>query len=179
MEKGFLNPYELIREFDLKKGMSVADFGSGAGHFSLAIANRVGKEGAVNAVDVREGVLSVLAGHAKLDGLMQIKTVRGNLEKANGSSLKKVSQDMVLCANILHQADKPKAILREAHRVLKQNGELLVIDWTDASNSFGPPERISQSEAEKLAREVGFQKVRELADTGAAHYGLVFQKEER
>ncbi|GAI22359.1 unnamed protein product, partial [marine sediment metagenome] len=34
----FLNPDEIVKTLPLKEGMTVADFGSGAGYFSLAIA---------------------------------------------------------------------------------------------------------------------------------------------
>ena len=118
-EISFLNPYSAVDEFGLAKGMSVADFGSGAGHFVLSLANRVDRDGRVYAIDIRQSALEVLEGHIKLKGLVQIKAIRGDVEQINGSTLSDGSQDMVLCSNILHQVDNPLNVINEAWRVLK------------------------------------------------------------
>ncbi|MBI3274220.1 MAG: hypothetical protein HYZ69_03680, partial [Candidatus Colwellbacteria bacterium] len=51
---GFLDPGLIINEFGLMPGMFVADFGSGAGYFTILIAEKVGKEGRVYALDIME-----------------------------------------------------------------------------------------------------------------------------
>lgn len=177
VEVSFMNPYSVVNEFGLKEGMSVTDFGSGAGHFALMLAKRVGREGKVYAIDLRQDVLEVLTGYIKLQGLSHVKPIKGDLEKVNGSTLKEGSQDMVLCSNILHQTNHPSMVLKEAIHVLKKLGRLVVIDWTlDAE--FGPARRISQKEIEKLATEVGFEKEKEIK-TGKQHYGLIFKKQQK
>ena len=40
---GFLNPESLVNKFGLMLGMSVADFGSGAGYFTILMAGRLDK----------------------------------------------------------------------------------------------------------------------------------------
>ena len=173
-EISFLNPYSAVDEFGIEKGMAVADFGSGAGHFVLSMANRAGRDGKVYAVDLRQSVLEVLEGHIKLKGLLQIKPIRGDVEQTNGSTLREGSQDVVLCSNILHQVDHPFNVLKEAARVLKESGRLIIIDWLEGAK-LGPANRISQKKTEELASEAGFKKDREF-QTGVQHYGLIFKK---
>lgn len=170
----FLNPHTVVNEFGLKPGIRVADFGSGSGDFAISIARIVGKDGIVSAIDIRISALEVLNSHIKLEGFRNIKPINGNLEKENGSKLKIVSQDFVLCSNILHQADNPFAVLKEAYRVLKPSGKLIIIDW-QRQFVFGPRQRISKEEAQKLARDVGFKFERELSLV-ASHYGFIFLK---
>lgn len=168
----FLNPYTVVEDFELKSGMSVADFGSGAGHFAMAIAEKVGSGGDVYAIDVRESMLEVLNGHVKLDGTFQIQTILGDLEQKGGSTLSGASQDSVLCANILHQVDDPAVVITEARRVLKPTGQFIAVDWT-AGAPFGPEKTLSQEEVQRLAEKVGFVLKRTI-EAGAYHYGLIF-----
>lgn len=171
-ESSFLNPYTAVKEFSLKPGMSVSDFGSGSGHFALAIAREVTSSGAVHAIDIRPTVLEALKGHAELDGFFQLKVVLGNLEKEGGSTMENQSQDRVLCSNILHQVQDPVVVYQEARRILKQTGKLIVLDWfKDAP--FGPRIKISQKKVVDLAQETGFVLERQF-DAGAYHYGLIF-----
>ncbi|MEX0869835.1 MAG: methyltransferase domain-containing protein [Candidatus Spechtbacterales bacterium] len=172
--QGFLNPSTIVNSLDIQRGMSVADFGCGAGHFTLSIARLVGPEGSVTGIDVHDSVLEALEGHKKIDNLAQLKTVRGDLESDSGSGLQGDSQDLVLCANILHQVEHSENILKEARRVLKPGGRVVVIDWVERS-PLGPKQRISRAEVEKIAGDTGLQSGGEL-DAGMAHYGLIFTK---
>ncbi len=173
-EFSFLNPYDTVGDLGIEEGMSVADFGSGAGHYSMAMADIVGKEGKVNAIDARISVLQVLEGHKNLDGTFQIKTIHANLEKERGSTLEDNSQDVVLCANILHQVDEAAAIIGEAFRVLKPGGRLIVIDWRE-NTPFGPPQKISENNIRKLTEEAGLA-FEENPDFASSHYTIIFSK---
>ena len=77
---GFLNPESTVREFGLKERMSVADFGSGAGYFTILIAQMVGKEGKVYALDIMESALDSVREKAKASGLENVEIIRTNLE---------------------------------------------------------------------------------------------------
>ncbi|MEX2008075.1 MAG: methyltransferase domain-containing protein [Candidatus Spechtbacterales bacterium] len=170
----FLNPKVVVEEFDLKPDMHVADFGSGAGHFALAMAERVGKRGTVAALDVRPEVLEVLNGHRKLRGLLNITTRVADLDIVGASQLGDNSQDRVLCANILHQTDDAKAVVQEAFRVLKRGGSLIIIDWKPQV-ILGPRAVLSAENARALAEEAGFV-FKNTFDAGAFHYGFILTK---
>jgi len=48
------------------------------------MAKSVGKEGKVFAIDVREGALESVRGSARIYSVLNIETIKGNLEKEGG-----------------------------------------------------------------------------------------------
>lgn len=181
---GFLNPGLIVNEFGIMPGMSVADFGSGAGYFTILIAERVGKEGRVYALDIMESALDSVREKAKAVGLENIELIQTNLEVVGSSGLSDQSQDMVLLANILFQSDKKSEIIKEAKRALKDNGSLIIIDWKKGAGAmpggrqgFGPPDglRTDETAMRSLATGEGliFDKV---FNAGQFHFGMMFRK---
>lgn len=50
----FLSPREIVEQFGSASNAQVADFGSGAGDFAIAIAQMIAPKGKVYAIDVLE-----------------------------------------------------------------------------------------------------------------------------
>lgn len=174
---GFLNPELIVNEFSLREGMSVADFGSGAGYFTILIAERVGKEGKVYALDILESALESVKARAGAAELENIEVIRTNLEVVGSSGLADQSQDIVLLANILFQSDKKSEILREARRVLKNSGSLIVVDWKKNTGGFGPPDglRTDTTVMHTLVTKEGFEFERDF-NAGQFHFGMILRK---
>lgn len=174
---GFLNPDKIALEFGLKEGMNAADFGCGAGYFTVLMAKFVGETGKVTALDVQESPLDSVMVKAKAAGIENVQTVRSNLEVLGSSKLRDESQDIVLLANILFQSVKKELIIREAVRVTKKNGMLIIIDWEKGGNGFGPPDYLRLDEESMKSVAVGEGLIFERnIDAGAFHYGLIFRK---
>ena len=174
---GFLDPDRIINEFGLKPGMSVADFGSGAGYFTILAASKVGKEGRVYAFDIMESALDSVREKAKSAELDNVEIVRTNLEVAGGSGLSDQSQDVVLLANILFQSDKKSDIVKEAKRVLKDNGTIIIIDWKKGAGGFGPPDSLRMDDVaiRSVVAGEGMLFERDF-NAGQFHFGLIFKK---
>lgn len=178
---GFMNPEKILLEIGIEEGTKVADFGSGAGYFTIPLAQVVGDEGKVWAVDVLRSALEIIESKAKIGRLLNIETVRGNLEILGGSKLKEKSVDLTLLANILFQSQKHSEILEEAKRVLKDDGRLVIIDWIpEQCYLLGPGQpgagwSIPPEKAQKEAEVVGFKLERKFSP-GTYHYGLIFSK---
>lgn len=174
---GFLKPELLVNEFGLAPGMSAADFGSGSGYFTILMAQRVGKEGRVYALDIMESALDSVREKAKAAGVENIELIRTNLEVLGSSGLSDQSQDIVLLANILFQSDKKSEIIKEAKRVLKDSGTLVIIDWKKGAGGFGPPDNLRTDGSAMRSLAVGegliFDRV---FDAGQFHFGIVFKK---
>ena len=174
---GFLNPDMVINEFGLRPGMSVADFGSGAGYFTIIMAARVGKEGRVYALDIMESALDSVRAKARAVGLENIEMVRTNLEVVGSSGLADQSQDVVFLANILFQSEKKSEIMRESERVLKTEGFWIIIDWKKGAGGFGPPDNLRTDETAMRSLAVGEGFVFEKNfDAGQFHFGMMFRK---
>jgi ubiquinone/menaquinone biosynthesis C-methylase UbiE len=171
---GFMRPEEVLAKLDIKEGMKIADFGCGAGYFAILLAKAVEKEGTVYAVDIQQSALESVQGRARIDSILNIETIRGDLERENGSKLGNKSMDMVMLANILFQSKSKDAILKEAKRVLTKNGRLVVIEWNDDA-PFGPKPayRISKEKLKQAVKDAGFVLEKEF-NAGSSHYGLVF-----
>lgn len=174
---GFINPEKIIAQLEIKPGMKVADFGCGHGYFTLPVAKTVGKDGKVYAIDVLLDALEAVRSRARLEGVANIETMRGNLEKTGGSGLPDSAVDLVFLHNVLFQSEKKSEIIREAKRALKLGGMFILVDWRKDINSIGPGTgwKLSFDEAKAMAQEEGFV-LNKVFDAGQYHYGLMFIK---
>jgi len=172
---GFLRPEEVIKQLNIRKNIQVADFGCGAGYFTIPLAKVVG-EGVVYAFDVMEQALESVRSRAKIQGLFNIETRRCNLENPSGSGLIINSIDLVVLANILFQSSKKLDIIKEAKRVLKKGGEMVIIDW-QPDKPMGPPKDLiaSQDTIKKMAQAEGLIFKKEIT-VDVYHWGMVFSK---
>jgi len=173
---GFLIPDNIIKEFGIKEGMRIADFGCGAGYFTIPIAKSVGENGVVYALDVLKTSLESVRSKAKIEGLLNIKTVWANLEISGGSKLKDESSDIVSLANILFQSPKKADIIEEAKRILKKKGKMIIIEWQE-DQPLGPPKKliVSKNLVQELVKKQGFKLEKEFS-AGKHHWGMVFVK---
>jgi ubiquinone/menaquinone biosynthesis C-methylase UbiE len=173
----FSDPQKNISQISIPLGTIVADFGSGSGHYAKALAKTVGDSGKVYAVDVQKEFLSKVKNDATSEGLRNVEVIHGDLEKPNGTHLREGSVGMVLMSNILFQVSDPKALFKEAQRILSSGGILLIIDWTETAEGVGPKQDriVPKNIVEEMAHEFGFQIMKEI-DAGAHHYGIVCKK---
>ena len=171
---GFLNPQIIVDELEISSGMRIAHFGCGNGYFTFPLAKKVGEEGRVYAFDILEQKVDALKNQARLWGLRNIITIKTNLEAEKGSQLDEKSVDWVVIVNMLYQNDKKGSILKEAQRILKPKGKILLIDWGATSTSIGPAKqiRISQEELTKKIQQYSLTIQKEIA-VGDFHFGMV------
>ena len=173
---GFLRPEETIKQLNIKKGDWVADFGCGAGYFSIPLAKMIEKEGKVYALDVLDSALESVRSRAKIEGLLNIETKRCNLEILGNSGLGNGSVDLVLLHNILFQSDKKDDIIKEAARILKNSGEISIIDWK-ASQPMGPSKDliVSIDSVKEMAEKSGLKFKKDMI-VDNYHWGIIFEK---
>lgn len=172
----FIDPPAIVEQLDLKKEMVVADFGSGAGYFTLPIAKKLEGSGIVYALDVISQKLESVASQAKAQGLNNVLIKRVNLENKNGSGLETGSVDCVIIKDMLFQNKNKEPIIAEARRVLKNNGKVLVVEWNSENFSIGPEKklRIYKESVINLAAKNKLRLKREI-NAGNFHYGLILE----
>jgi ubiquinone/menaquinone biosynthesis C-methylase UbiE len=173
----FADPQSIVNQLEIDSGMSVADFGCGAGFFSLPIAKKVGEEGKVYALDVLSDKLEAVQSQAKILNLTNIITQRVNLEAPGGSKLEAESVDWVIMKDMLFQNKGKDKILEEAKRILKKGGQVLIIEWNKEDSSIGPEKelRIFKETLVDLSKQNGWTMDREI-EVGTFHYGLILKK---
>lgn len=169
----FLNPEQILDKLELEENMTAAEFGCGSGGFAIPLAKRL-KDGLVNAIDIQQEPLSALKSRCQMENIINIRIIKGDLEKTEGSSLGPGSVDLVFIVNVLFQAEDKNAIITEAVRVLREGGKLLVIDWKPKA-SQGPEKGVLAEEIKEMAEKKGL-KIKEQFEVEKYHYCLIFEK---
>ncbi|OGI17941.1 MAG: hypothetical protein A3J63_00575 [Candidatus Moranbacteria bacterium RIFCSPHIGHO2_02_FULL_40_12b] len=173
----FINPTDIINQLDISRNSIIADFGCGSGYFSVPLAQHIGEDGKVYALDILTSALESVESKAKLNGLSNIVTKRVNLEKEGGSKFDGENVDWVILKDMLFQNNKKDIILKEARRILKKDGKMLIIEWNEKAGAFGPGSdlKISREELKKLIAGGGFKIEKEIS-AGDYHYGFIAAK---
>ena len=173
-----LDPYFILEESGLGAEMKMADLGCGAaGHFVIPAGKIVGEKGAVYAVDLLKSVLEAVVSRAKMEEVSNVETVWSNLEIYGATKISPASLDMALLVNILFQVKKREEVFREAVRLAKSGGRVVVVEWGLGEAPLGPPPalRLGKDTVRSLALQNGLKEIREFK-AGPYHYGIVFIK---
>lgn len=177
-DTGFLNPEQVLENWDIRPGEKIADFGCGPGFYSIPLGQKVGQNGKVYAFDIRPEALEATRSKVKLFHLFNVEPTRANLEAARGSGIIDYGVDKVLIANILFQADDQNAVIEEALRIIRPGGSLLVIEWNDNDPQHPiPSSTVNKAEIKSVILSKGLSLVKEF-NAGSHHYCLIFIKKE-
>lgn len=173
----FTNPEENIKALGIYEGMIIADLGAGTGAYTLPLAEKVGESGRVYAVEVQKDFLTNIKNEAIARGLKNVELLWGNIENVGGTKIKDGACDAVVISNVLFQAEDKAGLLREASRILKVGGKLLLIDWSDSFNNLGPSPKmvVTKDTARTLCEAEGFVLKNEI-QSDAYHYGFIMLK---
>lgn len=174
-----LDPQYLLREeLQVFYGARLADLGcGGAGFFTLQAAKLVGDKGKVYAVDILKSNLKSVESRAKMEGLDNITTCWSNLEIFGATKIHDKILDFALVINVLFQNKKHESILKEATRMLKGGGKLLVADWKAGHFPFGPSlkDKVDPQKIRQIASGLDLKEIK-FFEAGGFHYGFIFEK---
>lgn len=176
-ESSFLNPTKTLLAAKVREGERVADFGAGSGFFTRAAARLVGGKGLVWAVDAHQDMLPRIKKLSLEEGLHNVEVVHGNLERAGGSHLPKDNFDLVIISNILFAVEHKDLVVKEARRILRKGGRVLVIDWSDSFGGMGPhKDMIVSVDHAKTLLELGDFTFLNDIPAGSHHWGVLAKK---
>ncbi len=154
----------LINQF--KDTDVVLELGCGTGIFSEMIADRVER---LIATDLAEEMIELA-----MEKLGQYGNVKVQVEDCYDTSFEDNTFDAVLLVNLIHIVKDPVAVLRESGRVLKNDGRIVIADYTgyemppssqinlgvryiEKFHSPAPYNRLlSPDELAEIAKEAGF-----------------------
>ena len=177
-EQQLINVDLILEKAGISERMKIADLGCGAtGCFVFACADLAGKEGKVFAIDILKEVLSITESRIKQENIQNVVPVWSDLEVFGATKVESSSLDVALLINTLFQSVKRVEIIREAARLLKKNGRLVVVEWKSIALPFGPPasERVKIELLKTGVQKLGLHLEDEF-EAGPYHYGLVFSK---
>jgi ubiquinone/menaquinone biosynthesis C-methylase UbiE len=152
-------------------GATWLELGAGDGEFTLALADLLGDEGSITAVDLDRWAL------ARLERRLT-ETGRGTgiatLELDFRTGLPAGPFDGVLCANSLHFVKDVLPVLEAIRSVLAPGGRLVTVEYdADRGNPY-VPHPISFARWRRTAVEAGFAEPRELDRVPSRFLGAIY-----
>lgn len=145
-----------MEALQLQPGARVLDIGAGPGYVSLALADRVGSDGLVYAVDRSADALAYLARLQHERGVSQIERIVADATTLDPDALR---PDSALVTMVLHHADDPMGILTNVARLLPTGAPVVVGEFhPEGPCEVGPPqvERISPKQVRAWCEAAGF-----------------------
>jgi len=128
---------------------TVLDIGTGSGIFAEDFA---GRGLLVTGIDVQEEMLE--AARTYVPGARFERAASEDLPFAAGSF------DLCFLGLVLHETDRPRRAVEEAHRTCRMR--TAVLEWPDREQSIGPPlaHRLKTDDVLGLVTDAGFARVR-------------------
>ena len=161
-----------IAELDINSGSAVIDVGCGIGYFSLPFSDRVKK---VYALDMSEDLLLELKKRAEDKDKSNIEYI-----KTDGSlnDVKSLNADYAFISTVLHEVENKDDFINQVKRLIKEDGEICVLEFNKERRQIGPPacERIGTEELKELFKKQGL-KVFKHFNISEEIYVIIFIRE--
>ncbi len=137
----------VLEEVGIQPGYHVLDYGCGPGSYIAPLAKLVGESGQIYALDVHPLAVQKVQRITSKKRLSNVDTIQSDCQ----TTLADKSMDVVLLYDILHELKEPDKILKELHRVLKQDGILSLSDHHLKDNEIQA--RVTKKELFKLSKK--------------------------
>jgi ubiquinone/menaquinone biosynthesis C-methylase UbiE len=121
-------PKNVIEALHITEGSHVADLGAGGGYFTFLLAEGVGPDGKVYAVDTDEASLRFIETEGMQRGGMPRQIVL-TLATPKDPRLPVHDVDLVFTCNTYHHLPNPVRYARRLARSLRPNGRIAIIDF--------------------------------------------------
>lgn len=160
----------------LSKKSVILDLACGSGAYTIALAEHLGGQGQIYAVDLWKQGIDILRTEAKARNITNIGASAADVSKS--IPVDDASVDVCLMATVLHdlvEDGTEKGTLREIKRVLKPSGTLAVVEFKKVPGPPGPPVqiRLSPEELNALLGRYGFTPF-SITDVGPYNYLSLF-----
>ena len=120
------NPGLVLTSLNLKLGDAVADIGAGTGYYTRRLAQMVGTNGVVYAVEIQPEMLDILTNKMANLNIHNVKPVLGTV---SDPKLVTASIDRILMVDVYHEFDHPHEMVEAMSRALKPGGRIVFVEF--------------------------------------------------
>lgn len=122
---GWQLPDRVMDSLDIESGDTVADIGAGDGYFSFILADAVGPNGRVYAVEVENDLIEKLGKSVKEMGLTNVTVVKGDFDDP---LLPDSAIDLIFLCHSYHHIENRSDYFDRLRKDLDKGGRVAVID---------------------------------------------------
>jgi ubiquinone/menaquinone biosynthesis C-methylase UbiE len=175
-----IDAQELFSTMGIRKGDVFLDLGCGIGNYSIAASEYLGSNGIIYAIDLWGGGMDILKQTIAEKRIETIRPIVADLGKH--LPVEKNSVDVCLMATVFHDLLRSKAhevALMETKRVLKKDGQLVIVEFKKREGPPGPPMhiRISAQDLATTLNTSGFHQ-KTTREIGPYHYLSIFSSKD-
>lgn len=146
----------MLKNLGLKPGMTACDMGCGNGFYTLKMAEAVGENGKVLAVDIQPEMLRLLQARAEEAELTNIERILGDV---HDPKLPEGTVDLILCIDVYHEFSHPEQMLAAMRKSLKPTGRIVLVEFRaeDDNVPIKPLHKMSKAQVNKELTANGFR----------------------
>jgi ubiquinone/menaquinone biosynthesis C-methylase UbiE len=153
------------------QGGTWADFGAGRGAFTLALADLIGPDGSIHAVD--RDSRSLRENESAMRARFTATTVH-YLTADITRPLDLPPLDGIVLANVLHFQHDQAEVVRLLRGYLKLPGRIIVVEYNSTHTSSAVPHPVTYERWAQLAEDAGFRRTRLLATRPSRWLGEIY-----
>jgi ubiquinone/menaquinone biosynthesis C-methylase UbiE len=143
----------LVKSLNLKAGMTIADVGAGTGYLSRRMADKIGADGTVYAVDVQPEMIGKLKKLSK-----NYPTIKPILGEVSDVKLPANSIDLAIMVDVYHELEYPFEMAQSIIAALKPNGQLVLVEYR-AEDDAVPIKQTHKMTEKQVIKEFAVQNV--------------------
>jgi ubiquinone/menaquinone biosynthesis C-methylase UbiE len=149
------------------------ELGAGRGAFTLALAELLGTDGEIDAIDRDGGDLRHLAEDlAARFPAMRLRTIQADFDRP--IDLPAAPYDGLLAANALHFVRDPAAVLRALLPFLRPGARVIVVEYDADIGNPWVPYPFSSSRWDEIATAVGLENTRRIGRVPSRFLGAIY-----
>lgn len=141
----------LAELLDIRPGMRILDAGAGPGRLTLPLAQRVGPQGVVVALDMQPRMLEILRARAAALGVENVQTMLTELGDGTLAARQANTYDRALLVHVLGETRDPEAAVRDVAAAMVPGGRLAIVEH------LGDPHYVRYRRVRELAERAGLR----------------------
>lgn len=128
-------PARVVEALSIAPGARVADLGAGGGYFTFRLADAVGAQGRVFAVDVDPEMLAYLRDRVRDEGRANIEVIAATPQDSN---LPAGGVDLIFLCNTYHHLSDRVAYFAELRTRLRHGGRVAIVEYIHGEHGTDP-----------------------------------------